>query len=530
MNQQWDILRAAADRAVFGQHFQRSKTWDAWFAFLAALFALPMSNEQLAIYQKHTGRNTVPTTACHEAWLVCGRRAGKSFMLAVVAVFLACFKDWRPYLGPGEVGTIMVIAQDRRGARTVMRFVLGLLQSVPMLKRQIVSTTQESVTLKNNVVIEIHTASFRSTRGYTILAALLDEIAYWPVDETAAEQDSEVINAIKPGMATIPEAIMLCASSPHARKGALWEAYSKHYGKDADPVLLWQAATRDMNQTVPQSYIDQHMAEDAARASAEYGAQFRGDLERFVSREVVQAAVNVGVYERAYDHTLTYAGFVDPSGGSADSMTLAIAHFDYARQAVVLDCLREVRPPFSPEAVTQEFCQILASYQLKSVVGDRYAGVWPIEMFQRFGVIYEQAARPKAELYQALLPLLNSGRIDLLDHSKLVNQLLGLERNTTRGGRDHIDHAPGGHDDTINAVAGVAMQLNNVMGGYNYNMSSWLGEDEPNSRSYAAQQLAGFLQGMVQTGGGGTDRRLNGLFGPRQMNWNLSPYQSPFRR
>jgi hypothetical protein len=133
-------------------------------------------------------------------------------------------------------------------------------------------------------------------------------------------------------------------------------------------VLLWQAATRDMNQTVPQSYIDQHMAEDAARASAEYGAQFRGDLERFVSREVVQAAVNVGVYERAYDHTLTYAGFVDPSGRSADSMTLAIAHFDYARQAVVLDCLREVRPPFSPEAVTEEFCQILASYQLKSVV------------------------------------------------------------------------------------------------------------------------------------------------------------------
>jgi len=123
-------------------------------------------------------------------------------------------------------------------------------------------------------------------------------------------------------------------------KGALWEAYSKHYGKDADPVLLWQAATRDMNQTVPQSYIDQHMAEDAARASAEYGAQFRGDLERFVSREVVQAAVNVGVYERAYDHTLTYAGFVDPSGRSADSMTLAIAHFDYARQAVVLDRLR----------------------------------------------------------------------------------------------------------------------------------------------------------------------------------------------
>src|SRR5580704_15378344 len=102
MNQQWDILRAAADRAVFAQHFQRSKTWDAWFAFLAALFALPMSNEQLAIYQKHTGRSTPPVLPCREAWLVCGRRAGKSFVLSLCAVFLSCFYDWTPYLGLGD--------------------------------------------------------------------------------------------------------------------------------------------------------------------------------------------------------------------------------------------------------------------------------------------------------------------------------------------------------------------------------------------------------------------------------------------
>ena len=68
-------------------------------------------------------------------------------------------------------------------------------------------------------------------------------------------------------MATIPGAILLCASSPHARKGALWNAYAKHFGKDNDPVLVWQAATRDMNSSVPQCYIDSHMEEDPARAS-----------------------------------------------------------------------------------------------------------------------------------------------------------------------------------------------------------------------------------------------------------------------
>ena len=52
-------------------------------------------------------------------------------MLAVVAVFLACFNDWRPYLGPGERGAIMIIAADRKQARVILRYIKGLLQAVP---------------------------------------------------------------------------------------------------------------------------------------------------------------------------------------------------------------------------------------------------------------------------------------------------------------------------------------------------------------------------------------------------------------
>ena len=55
-----------------------------------------------------------------------------------------------------------------------MRYCLGLLKAVPMLKQLIESETRESITLRNRIVIEVHTASFRSTRGYTCVAALLD--------------------------------------------------------------------------------------------------------------------------------------------------------------------------------------------------------------------------------------------------------------------------------------------------------------------------------------------------------------------
>jgi hypothetical protein len=250
--------QAINDPQVFAPHF-RGSTWSNWLVFLAALFGLTLTPEQLATYSRFTGRTTPPKSPLHEAWLVVGRRGGKSFILAVIATFLACFKDWRPLLGPGEVGTIMIIARDRRQARVIKRFITGLLRSVPMLARTIESETQEIIELRNSINIEIHTASFRSTRGYTIITALLDEVAYWDVDEFSAEPDVEVINAIRPGMATVPGAMLLVASSPHARKGALWNTYHKHFGKDGDPVLVWQAATRDMNAAVPQSFIDTHI-------------------------------------------------------------------------------------------------------------------------------------------------------------------------------------------------------------------------------------------------------------------------------
>ena len=183
-----------------------------------------------------------------EAWLVIGRRGGKSFILATIAVYLACFKDWRRYLGPGEIATIPVIAADRRQARVLLRYVKGLLTSVPMLSQLIASATKESITLSNRVMIEIHTASYKLTRGYTVVAALLDEMAFWEgTDAESAEPDREILNAIRPAQATIPGAMLLCASSPYARRGALWDAYRKHFAKDDSSVLVWQAATRVMN-------------------------------------------------------------------------------------------------------------------------------------------------------------------------------------------------------------------------------------------------------------------------------------------
>ena len=342
------ILDAIADEQLFARWFKDRETWQSWFVFLAALFDLPMTPDQLDIYRRCTGRTTPPTEPAKEAWLICGRRAGKSFILALCAVYSACFRDWRPYLAPGERATIMVIARDRKQARVIFRYIRALLTRVPMLAKLIERETQDGFDLSDSITIEVQTASYRSARGYTIAAALCDELAFWPTDD-AAEPDYAILEAIKPGMATIPQPMLLCASSPYARRGALFDAHRKHFGKDNDPILVWQADTRTMNPTVPQSVVDEAMEHDPAWAAAEYGAEFRRDIESLIAIEAVRACVSPGVLERAPQHSITYRAYSDPSGGSADSMALAIGHKDYAKQTVVTDALREVLAPFSPQ-------------------------------------------------------------------------------------------------------------------------------------------------------------------------------------
>ena len=85
----------------------------------------------------------------------------------------------------------------------------------------------------------------------------------WPGDDSA-EPDVEIINAITSRHGDDPRSMLICASSPYARRGALFNAHKRHFGKDNDPVLIWQAPTRSMNPRVPQRVIDEAMESDPA--------------------------------------------------------------------------------------------------------------------------------------------------------------------------------------------------------------------------------------------------------------------------
>jgi len=276
-----NIIQALDDQHLFAPHF-RGESWLPWRSFLKALFALPMLPDDLERYRRHTGRTSPPDKPFTEAVLICGRRAGKSLNLALIAVFLATFKDYRKFLAVGEVATIAVLASNRDQARSIFRYISGLLKVIPLIEPMVEDANTETITLSNRVVIEIATASFRTTRGYSLAAVLCDESAFWHSSETSANPEKEILRALRPGMSTIPGAMMLLASSPYAKRGSLYDAFRRHFGKDDAKVLVWKATSSEMNPLVPAEIITEAYESDYQAARSEYGAEFRDDLADYM--------------------------------------------------------------------------------------------------------------------------------------------------------------------------------------------------------------------------------------------------------
>lgn len=447
MGETLDIRDAMTDAALFGDIFG-GESWAGWHALLGGFYGLPLTDGQHEVWKALTGRENAPEAPFSELWVAVGRRGGKSHAAALIATFEGAFKDHRHRLAPGEWATVMLLAADRAQARTLLRYIRGLFSN-PMLARMVVRETTSGLELTNRCAIEVHSASHRSVRGYTLAAVIADEIAYWHDD--GARPDAEVIAALRPALATLGGKL-IAISSPHARRGELWNAYRRHYGQEHPRIVVAQAPSRVMNPTIPEDIVADALSEDPLRARAEWLAEFRADIEQFIGAETIAESTRSEPLTIPPQGDITYSAFVDPSGGGADEFTLAIGHAEQSGR-VVIDLVVGRRG--NPAAITSEFCAIVKEYRIKRVKGDKYGAEWTRTEFRRNDIEYQDAPGTRSELYLSAATALQAGRIELPPDDKLERQFITLERRTTRGGRDIIDHAPGAHDDRANAAAGL---------------------------------------------------------------------------
>jgi hypothetical protein len=424
------VSDAMASSKLLGPFFA-GESWNCWRTVIKAMFAEKMSTAEIETFRTVAERDP-PTKPVSEGVFIIGRGGGKDSVATLIATNIAV--NFNPHkLRPGEKAVVMLLAVDRPQAGVAFNYIKGYFEEVPTLAKLVKHIGDDSIELRNRVVIEVHTNSYRSVRGRSLLCVICDEVAFWR-DENSASPDIETVGAVTGGLARVKGSMLILISTAHKRSGLLYQRWKDAYGRNDPDVLVVKGST--------QLY------------RAEYLSEWRDDLSTFISRDLLEAAVDRDVLVRPPIDGVVYQAFTDTSGARNDSFALGIAHHDRDR-SVVHDLLFERHPPFDPYAVTEEIVALLKTYRCSIVTGDNYAAEWVSRAFVKAGVTYRKSQLNRSEIYRGVLPLFMSGRARLLDNKRLVTQFAGLERRALPAGKDRIEHGPGGHDDLANACAGA---------------------------------------------------------------------------
>jgi hypothetical protein len=243
-----------------------------------------------------------------------------------------------------------------------------------------------------------------------------------------------------------------------------------------------------MNRKLPQQVIDKALSEDSYKASAEYLGRWREDLSDFVPLDVIEACTEFNVRERPPQPNVQHLAYCDPAGGTgSDSFTLAIAHREPDSIGTVhLDLLRERKPRFVPADVVREFADVLKSYKISEIQGDKFAGGFHSDEWARNNITFKACENTTSENYLHALPMLLNGRARLLDNAALRGQLASLERRVTPASREIVSHpqVASAHDDLATAACGALVAAGDRLG-YNSAYATWI-EGAGNNRDDAA--------------------------------------------
>lgn len=447
------IDEALTDVRLLGAALGEMSSWQTWRAVLKAAFGLELTPGEAKVFSEVAGGRKVPAGRVQELWTIAGRRGGKSRMAAAVAVYIATFADHRSKLAPGETGYVLVLSPSKSQARTVRDYAEGFIRSSPILSQSLDGEpTAEEIRLKGNVVIGVHTNSFRTVRGRTLLAAVLEEVAFMR-DESSAIPDVELYRAILPALGTTG-GMLIGISSPYRRLGLLHQKHRDHFGQDDDDVLVIQAPTAALNPTINTKVIDRARQSDPEAARAEWDAEFRTDLSALLDDAVIDAAIDhARPVELPPRPAFSYVAFADASAGRHDHFTVCIGHCEGER--FIADVIRGVAPPFDPKSVADEFAALAKEYRCFLITGDAYAGEWVSGAFRDAGIEYRRAEMPKSGLYLESVPHFMRGAISIPNHPRLIREFRLLERRVAPSGKDRVDHGQNGSDDYANAVVGA---------------------------------------------------------------------------
>jgi len=440
-------------------------TWSVWRVTGKAIFGEKLNKAEREIFTRFTGRTMPPTSQVKELWAIVGRRGGKGSFVASICIYLSLIRP--PVLKRGVLARVLVLAVDKDQAGEVFSYVESLVEMLGY-EDKVIGHTKESIEFSTGVEVLIKPADKRRVRGRSLVTVVADEVASWWDDTSSSNPAREVFRALRPSMLGVKGALLMAISSPYSRSGLLYETCQAAWGKDGDRRLVWRAATWEQRPSDDPDFLQflaEEEADDPLSYRSEYGAQWRSDLESFLTVEAIDAVTITGRNMLGYLPGVKHYAFGDFAGGvgtNADSATLAIGRVENGK--LVRARMEEWKPPFDAIAMVKDVHSICQEYHIREVVADHFSAGTFDAIFKEHakGLKYTVHESTTTKNYVGLIPLLSSRVVELLDHAKLRGQLLSLERRTKDAGGETISHPknPQAHDDLATACAGLFVLLN----------------------------------------------------------------------
>ncbi|HUP25415.1 MAG TPA: terminase family protein [Thermoanaerobaculia bacterium] len=420
-------------------------TWRPWRAFVAAVYGEPLDDEARSLFSQCTGRQSPREGGYPEAVCIVGVQSGKTSVAGALASHAAL---------TGERGThALLVGQDHRGAmRALLRYAREPFEEVDAFRGEVARSTADSLELNNGCSLSAYPCRPAAVRGIRASIVCIDELAFFTSTD-GRPTDSEMLRVARGRVATTSGKLIIL-SSPYWQAGALWELHRRHHGEEDSPVLVWQASAPTMNPCLAEDYLARMREEDPEAAQSEVEGLFRSGLSTLFDVGALDAVTPADLREQLPARGCRYVAHFDPSGGRRDAAALAIAH-RAADGTGVLDLVRAWPSPHNPAEVIAKAAAEMKRYSITRCTVDRFAGEFPAEQFRLHKITAEVAKATTSDHYLALLPLINSRSVTLLDDADLLRELRGLERRAGAGGKDLVSHRRSAHDDRAAAAAAV---------------------------------------------------------------------------
>jgi len=424
---------------------------------LTAVYGLPLTDEELQVFKEITGLTRYPV-GCEweEASFILGRRSGKSDKIASnIALYEACARKHK--LSVGQVGVVMVVASEKkRQAKIVFQYIEYKLRRSPVLRKMIDNITQECISLTNGVEIQVYPCSIGRVRGVSLICFIADEVAFWKHE--GKDVDSEILDSVRPGL-DFDYSKCIKISTPYMMRGEIYQDYKQFYGKPNDDVIVFQGSTKLFNPTYSEKKLKKLKKRKPLTYRTEHEALFRTDLSAMYEPAMIDRAMNPDrPLELPVLPDVEYKCFIDVAGGGGrDSFAYAIGHKE--KERIIVDLIRSRPPKFNPDEVTAQCCDLIKTYGISRVYGDKFSGDWASNSFNKNDIEYERSEKTKSELYLEAESPFNTERVDIPNKELAINQLKNLIRKARSGGKDSVDTDSGQPEDEANVIAGVIYLL-----------------------------------------------------------------------